>query len=704
MNVTGQFDVRIQRTRITDGVCRQVASWPGICRLAFLLALGACLAPSGATAPVTQLKVLSFNVWVQGGLSLSNCIEVIRTSGADIVGLQECNATTAQTIAARLGYFVLPDGDSSVVSRFSILSSIPTSGGRGATIELGPGQRVHLFNCHLAAYPYGPYDLKAGRTTAFVLNQENATRMPALTNLLNAMAPFIATGEPCFLTGDFNAPSHLDYSDLPWPTSLAPLNAGLGDSYHELHAGNRKYPVPFTFNEPGITWTPKTSQEPEGVYDRIDFVYYSLGDGVAPIGSMELDERNSINPWPSDHRAVLTTFTLAPPVLLEKASVPIPPDGAPGVPTSTQLSWLPGRNATLHAVYFGTTDPPSFLVNTTNVSWPLSNLLSRTTYFWRVDEVTPSGTLPGDVWTFTTRNTNAAVYEWTFENGDLSPALGSGVLSVADVATAGLTAFGTSDGSTVPHMGGQPAKYLRAPAFTAPGNGYHVTFTETGPNGGGVYINQFTMVFDVLIPAPLNWCALFNTNPGNANDADFYVSPTGQVGIGSLGYSAGGVVTAGQWHRIAFVANLAAANVRYYVNGTSVFSGSAGTGLDGRHSLYSNEDPGPDILLFNEGEGAGVYTHEILLGSFAFIGRTLSPSEVQALGGPRAEGIFAHRLTIERSGTMVLLQWVGAPNVRLQKSARLAATGWEDVNGTLGASQYAEPLPGGSAFFRLSGP
>ena len=37
-------------------------------------------------APVTQLKVLSFNIWVQGGLSLSNCIEVIRASDADLVG------------------------------------------------------------------------------------------------------------------------------------------------------------------------------------------------------------------------------------------------------------------------------------------------------------------------------------------------------------------------------------------------------------------------------------------------------------------------------------------------------------------------------------------------------------------------------------------------------------------------------------------
>jgi len=71
-------------------------------RRLLLLALGLSLAvPAGAA--VTQLKVMSFNIWVNGGLSLSNCIEAIRGAGADIVGLQECNAATAQTIATRLG-------------------------------------------------------------------------------------------------------------------------------------------------------------------------------------------------------------------------------------------------------------------------------------------------------------------------------------------------------------------------------------------------------------------------------------------------------------------------------------------------------------------------------------------------------------------------------------------------------------------------
>jgi len=279
--------------------------------VALLTLLG--LTDGANAAPVAELKILSFNIWVNGGRSLSNCIAVIRTAGADIVGLQECNAATAQTIASNLGFYAATDSDASIVSRFRILTNIAASGGRGVTIELAPGQRVHCFNCHLAAYPYGPYPLHDGKTQNFVIDVENSTRMPALNKLLSAMAPHIAAAEPCFLTGDFNAPSHFDYTAYPWPTSIACTNAGLNDSYFVAHPNNRKFPGPFAFNERGITWTPLTNEEPHGVFDRINFVYFSAGDGVAVKSSIELDGRNSVNPWPSDHRAVLSTFVLTPP-------------------------------------------------------------------------------------------------------------------------------------------------------------------------------------------------------------------------------------------------------------------------------------------------------------------------------------------------------------------------------------------------------
>src|SRR6185503_20272162 len=215
------------------------------------------------------------------------------------------------------------------------------------------------------------------------------------------------------------------------------------------------------------------------------------------------------------------------------------------------LTWLPGSNTLSHNIYFGTASPGAFRTNQTNTTFAPGPLNRNTTYYWRIDEVKSSGVVTGDVWSFTT--SALKIYEWNFANGDLAPALGNGVLSYADgTVTSNLTSFGISDGTTVPHMAGYPTRYLRAPAFTSAANGYHVTLTGSGSNGSGVYINQFTIILDVLIPGPLGRTPLFNTNPQNANDADFFVEANGRLGTSGIGYSAPGIVSSNAWQRLAF--------------------------------------------------------------------------------------------------------------------------------------------------------
>ena len=122
----------------------------------------------------------------------------------------------------------------------------------GATIELSADQRVHFFNAHLNYTSYGPYLLQDGKSANQIISSENSVRMPGLNELLTLAASFKDTAEPTFVVGDFNAPSHLDYAALNWPESIACYNAGLADSYRVLHSGNRRYPGPFAFNEPGV--------------------------------------------------------------------------------------------------------------------------------------------------------------------------------------------------------------------------------------------------------------------------------------------------------------------------------------------------------------------------------------------------------------------------------------------------------------------
>lgn len=386
------------------------------------------------------------------------------------------------------------------------------------------------------------------------------------------------------------------------------------------------------------------------------------------------------------------------------ASGPVPTNGALNVSPNPLLTWVVGSNATAHRVYFGTSPPLPFLDEQTYDLVPMTNLALGATFFWRVDEVTPTGVVTGEVWgfmtAFTAPATNAA-YEWTFDAGDLSPALGNGVLEYSDGATEGLTSFGGTDGAGVPHIGGQQATYMHVPAFTGANNGYFLTFADSGPNGGGAYINRFSFIADVLIPGSVNWTALFNTNPQNANDADWYVDPTGRLGIGALGYSAGGTITANTWYRLAFVADLGAGLVTYYRDGSQAFQRTGTSLLDGRFSLYSNSDPGPDLLLFNEGDTGGIYTHELYVASLGFTDRVLSGSEIAALGGPNAEGIFVRRLRVSYNGTNVVLNWSGASNLRLQRAGALSPATWQDVAGTLGASSHTETSLVGAAFYRL---
>jgi hypothetical protein len=282
----------------------------------------------------------------------------------------------------------------------------------------------------------------------------------------------------------------------------------------------------------------------------------------------------------------------------------------------------------------------------------------------------------------------------------LSIDLGRGQLAYADAATSGVTAYGTTGGG-VPDIAGEPATFMHVPALAAKENGYLVTLSESGPNGNGAYINRYSILIDLLIPGTLNWTALFNTAVDNANDADWYVGPDGALGIGALGYAPAATIAPNTWYRLGFVADLASGVVAYYRNGVPIFQTTNAFLLDARFSLYSTNDARPSLLLFNEGDTSGTYTHELYVSSVAVVDRTLSPAEMAALGGPNADGIFVRRLRISRNGPDVVLTWNGAPNLRLQKSTSLSTPVWQDIPGTLGAGTFAETAPDGDGFYRL---
>ena len=105
------------------------------------------------------------------------------------------------------------------------------------------------------------------------------------------------------------------------------------------------------------------------------------------------------------YNRVLTAAEVKALAVHAKAYAPSPADGTLDV-GSPLLTWKPRETALSHNVYLGT-DPnlgPAHLVAprlAVALYWHVPGLIPGTTYYWRVDEVDPDGTIhTGDVWSF----------------------------------------------------------------------------------------------------------------------------------------------------------------------------------------------------------------------------------------------------------------------------------------------------------------
>jgi endonuclease/exonuclease/phosphatase family metal-dependent hydrolase len=300
---------------------------------ALVLLLTTLPAPAVA-APVT-VKVMTLNVFYGGDEwnletgqwcsdkagcpeTIGHVVSTIEAAGADIVGLQEGTANEC-VLADLLDWFCEPRLQ--LISRFPLLDP-PGANGAYAFAEVVPGRFVAIGNVHLPSDPYGPYWVRDGEPRAAVLELERTTRLPAIQRELTALPALAADGVPVFLTGDFNSPSHLDWTPpvdavreevrypVVWPVSKALADAGFRDSYREVH------PDPVAV--PGFTWTPPGTLESvrDEVHDRIDWVLVSgpaetlatslVGEAGGPDVDIERD------PYPTDHRGVVSTFRVEP--------------------------------------------------------------------------------------------------------------------------------------------------------------------------------------------------------------------------------------------------------------------------------------------------------------------------------------------------------------------------------------------------------
>lgn len=307
-----------------------------------LLSAMILLTPSLVTAQEPMdLTVMSFNIWGGGGNAgkpVDETVAVIKAVGADIVGIQEtrlepdpctaesCVATgdsKAQAIAEKLGYFFYDQSQqnpalwaNAILSRYPIGKATPHD--LGVEIDV-KGRKVYAFNLHLTDFPYQPYQLlniEYGtapflKTAAEAEAAAKAARGPAL-DLFFADLKLADGADAAFVFGDFNEPSHLDWTDAAVRAGHHPLAVGYPSAQRiEADGGftdlfRAAFPDPVA--KPGFTWTP--TSDPKATDDHHDRIDYTLGRAkkltvvkAGIVGEKQPEADIVVTPWPSDHRA-----------------------------------------------------------------------------------------------------------------------------------------------------------------------------------------------------------------------------------------------------------------------------------------------------------------------------------------------------------------------------------------------------------------
>ncbi len=284
----------------------------GICGAGFAAVMPTAFAAEERRKPI---RVLSYNIWVGGEKGgIEQTAQVIRASQADLVGIQEAKASGPK-LAELTGMSLFDQGGGVILSRFKIIEESPQK--YGVKVDVPGRGPVWMFNAHLPASPYQPYQLAKipyGKENPFIetaaeaISEAIRARSGPLSRLLMDLGHAIRTGDPILLTGDFNEPSHLDWTEraakagrcqipVAWPTGRAICDAGFSDAYRTV--------FPNEITHPGLTWTPVPGTRE--VHDRIDLIYVR---GLKPMTAQVIGESTKnadlvVHPYPSDHRAVV---------------------------------------------------------------------------------------------------------------------------------------------------------------------------------------------------------------------------------------------------------------------------------------------------------------------------------------------------------------------------------------------------------------
>ena len=215
------------------------------------------------------------------------------------------------------------------------------------------GQEIALYTAHLDYLTDAYYNVRGyhGSTwkeipkptsVAEVLTfNDESLRDDAIRDFIKQAKKDIDANRIVILGGDFNEPSHLDWTRetkvlydhngliIPWTVTLELDNAGFVDSYRTCYPDVLKYPG-FTFPSDNpliptnkLTWAPKSDER-----DRIDYIFFYphprlelqkaviFGPTKSIVKNQRVEEQGKdkfilpLDVWPTDHKGLLVTFKL----------------------------------------------------------------------------------------------------------------------------------------------------------------------------------------------------------------------------------------------------------------------------------------------------------------------------------------------------------------------------------------------------------
>ena len=343
-------------------------------KFSYLCLLFLCLAWGGlckVNAAGNRFTVLQWNIWQEGtsvpGGYEAIVNEIVRLK-PDFVTFSEVrnyhNTRFCDRIVESLRekgetYYSFYSYDSGLLSRYPITDSVtvfPEKNDHGSIYKMVTsfkGRKVAVYTAHLdylndAYYNVRGYDgstwekIPIPQTVLEVLEvNDRSLRDDAIRCFIKEAQKDIEDGTIVLLGGDFNEPSHLDWTRetkdlndhhgliIPWTVPLMLDNAGFIDTYRTHYPNVLTHPG-FTFPADNkdvevkrLTWTPDADER-----ERIDYVFYYPHEGLklkdavifGPKGSISHSQRVQENSkdkflepqgvWPTDHKGLLVTFEL----------------------------------------------------------------------------------------------------------------------------------------------------------------------------------------------------------------------------------------------------------------------------------------------------------------------------------------------------------------------------------------------------------